>query len=94
MRRIVLLIPLIFCSSCLWQQPVRNTDIPGATEGPVPIRIGVSRSTTWFMLWETGDSNVETAKRNGGITEVSSVTKASNSYLGIIKRYTTTVRGK
>lgn len=94
MKRLSHLLPLLFCASCIWQQPVRNTDIPGATDGPIPTRVGVACSTTWFWLWNSGDSSVERAQQNGGISQVSSVTKASTSYLGFVKRYTTTVRGE
>lgn len=94
MKRVLLILPLLCCSSCLLQQPVRNTDIPDSTEGPIPIRIGVATSTTWLWLWNTGDSSVERARQNGGITQVSSVTQATTSYLGIFKRHTTTVRGE
>ncbi len=94
MKHLLCLTPLLLCVSCLWQQPVCNTDIPDANGAPNPTRVGVASSTTWLWLWETGDSSVDKAKQNGGVTQVSSVTKASDSYLGIIKRYTTTVRGE
>ena len=92
MKTVLLTLPLLLCTSCMLQ-PVRNTDIPDATGGPIPTRVGVSRSTTWFWMWHSGDASVETAQQNGGITTISSVTKATNNYLGIIKRHTTTVRG-
>jgi hypothetical protein len=93
MKKFLLLLPLLFCSACLFH-PVRNTDIPNATGGPIPTRVGVSTSTTWFWLWNTGDASIDTAQQNGGITNISSITQATNNYLGFIKRHTTTVRGE
>ncbi len=92
MKTVLLALPLLLCTSCMLQ-PVRNTDIPDATGGPIPTRVGVSTATTWFWAWHSGDASVETARQNGGITTISSVTKATNNYLGIIKCHTTTVRG-
>ena len=40
-----------------------------------------------------GDASIATAKKNGGITTVSSVDEKIESILGIITTYTTTVRG-
>ncbi|MBO5683697.1 MAG: hypothetical protein J6R92_02000 [Akkermansia sp.] len=94
MKHALLLLPIFLCTACLLQQPVRNTDIPDATGGPIPTRIGVSTATTWFWLWDSGDASVDTAQQNGGITNISSITKATNNYMGIIKRHTTTVRGE
>lgn len=93
MKPLALILPLFCCISCL-QHPVRNTDIPELMDGPIPVRIGVATSSTWFWLWDTGDSSVERAQQNGGITRISSVTKAATSYLGFLKRHTTTVRGQ
>ena len=94
MKKISLLIPLLLRAACQWQLPVRNTDTPGLDSGPLPTRIGVATATTWFWLWETGDASVNTAQENGGISSISSVTKATSNYLGIIKHHTTTVRGE
>ena len=92
MKKVLVILPLLLCACQL--QPVRNTDIPDATGGPIPTRVGVATATTWLWLWETGDASVETARQNGGITNTSSVTKATNNYFGIIKRHITTVRGE
>lgn len=93
MKRLLLVLPMLCSTSCLLQ-PVRNTDMPDSLAGPIPTRVGVATSTTWLWLWDTGDSSVERAQQNGGISQVSSVTRASTSYLGFVKRYTTTVRGE
>ena len=93
MKKLSLILPLLLCASCIWQQPVRNTDMPGVLDGPIPTRVGVSTSTTWFWLWESGDSSIEQAKEKGGIVTVSSITTSEQSFLGFIRRNTTTVRG-
>ena len=93
MKKHLLLLPLALCTACLWQQPVRNTDLPDSRNLPFPTRVGKATSTTWFWIWETGDSSIKQAQENGGITEVSSITNSTNNYFGIIKRHITTVRG-
>lgn len=94
MKQKLLLISLLLIPSCMLQQPVRNTDMPDAADSSIPTRVGAASATTWFWLWETGDASVARAQQNGGISRVSSVTKASDSFLGIIKTHTTTVRGE
>lgn len=93
MKKSVLVLLAAFCAGCLWQQPVRNTDIPDTTGYPFPTRIGTACSTTWFGLWSTGDASPEEARKKGGITTISSVTMSENSFLGIVRRKITTVRG-
>ena len=56
-------------------------------------RVGVATSTTYLGLIATGDASIATAKRNGGISSVSSVDEEIKSVLGIITTYKTTVRG-
>ncbi len=56
-------------------------------------RVGVATSTTYLGLIATGDASIATAKKNGGISSVSSVDEEIKSVLGIITTYKTTVRG-
>ena len=56
-------------------------------------KVGTATSTTYLALWAEGDSSIDTAKKNGGITTVSSVDTKIHSILGIITTHTTTVRG-
>ena len=56
-------------------------------------KVGTATSTNYLTLWAEGDSSIEAAKKNGGITTVSSVDTKIHSILGIITTYTTTVRG-
>ena len=57
-------------------------------------KVGTSTSTTYLALWAEGDASINAAKKNGGITTVSSVDTKIHSILGLITTYTTTVRGE
>lgn len=56
-------------------------------------RVGTATSQTILGIVATGDASIAAAKRNGGITTVSSVDEKIHSILGVITTYTTTVRG-
>ena len=56
-------------------------------------KVGTATSTTYLGLVAKGDASVEAAKRNGGISSVSSVDVKIDSILGLYTTYTTTVRG-
>ena len=56
-------------------------------------KVGKATSTTYLALWAEGDASIDAAKKNGGITTVSSVDVKVDSILGIITTFTTTVRG-
>lgn len=66
--------------------PVTATSASGS-------KVGTATSTTYLGLVAMGDASIATAKKNGGITTVSSVDEKIDSILGIITTYTTTVRG-
>ena len=67
--------------------PVTATSSAGSS------KVGTATSTTYLALWAEGDASIDAAKKNGGITTVSSVDTKVHSILGIITTYTTTVRG-
>ena len=56
-------------------------------------KVGKATSTTYLALWTEGDASIDAAKKNGGITTVSSVDVKVDSILGLYTTYTTTVRG-
>lgn len=56
-------------------------------------RTGTAESTSYLGLVALGDSSIEAAKKNGGITSVSSVDTHRKNILGIVTSYTTTVKG-
>lgn len=57
-------------------------------------RVGEACSASILGLVATGDASVETARRNGGITFITSVDNSFNNYLGIYSKYCTIVRGR
>ena len=58
-------------------------------------KVGTATSTNYLSLYATGDASIDAAKKNGGITTVSSVDeKVHSTYGGLITTYTTTVRGE
>ncbi len=71
------------------------------TEGSLPIaaadgagdKEGRACMESILGLVATGDSSVETAKQNGGITRVTSVDYEVENVLGVIGKYCTVVRG-
>lgn len=94
MKSLHLLIPLLLCTSCIVQHPVRNISILSDDGDPIPTLVGHASSTTWFWTWTTGDSSIEKAQQNGGITTVNSVTRTTNSFLGFVVHEQVTVRGE
>ncbi|HPC20784.1 MAG TPA: TRL-like family protein [Kiritimatiellia bacterium] len=65
-----------------------------ATSNPGPAKkVGTATANSYFSLIATGDASIDTAARNGGITQIHSVDWKANSILGIVGTYTTTVRG-
>ncbi len=71
------------------------TDIsaPLTATTAVGTKVGTATSTTYLGLVATGDASINAAKKNGGITTVSSVDEKVHSILGIVTTYTTTVHG-
>lgn len=89
------LLSLLLCSSCITQPAISNVaELGEGANTPIPTLVGKSSSIRWFWLCESGDDSVELARKNGGITHISSITRTTDSYLGLIVRRTTTVRGE
>jgi hypothetical protein len=57
-------------------------------------RVGEGCITTYLGLVSTGDASVETARRMGGITMITSVDIQTKSILGIWTKYCAIVRGR
>lgn len=93
MKSRLLLLPLLFLTSCIVREPVRNVAMADAGGAPLPTLVGRASSTTWLWTWTTGDSSIEKAKANGGITNVSSMTRTTNSFFGFVVHEALTVRG-
>ncbi|MBR2145019.1 MAG: TRL-like family protein [Akkermansia sp.] len=92
-KAISLLLPLLLCVSCIAYHPVQNVSVLSPEGEPIPTLVGRASATTWLWLWTTGDASVEKAQENGGIKEVSSISRTTNSFLGFIVREDTIVRG-
>jgi hypothetical protein len=56
-------------------------------------RVGEACAQSYFGLVATGDASVETARRNGGITQISSVDGKTESYI-VYAKYCVIVRGR
>jgi hypothetical protein len=74
-----------------------NTTAPVAvlaTESDEPVKTGQACSIGVLGLWASGDSSVEAAKRNGGITRLATVEeKFKQVFLGVRTEYCTVVTG-
>ncbi len=85
-------------SSCASVEPqgsiYTSVILPEAASSAKGNKIGMSKATSVFGLFATGDASIETAKRNGGITKVATVDKKSENILGLIGTYTTIVTGQ
>ena len=86
---------LVLCSCGVSRVGAIYTDIsaPISATTASGSKVGTATSTTYLGLWAEGDASIDTAKKNGGITTVSSVDAKVDSILGIVTTYTTTVRG-
>jgi hypothetical protein len=57
-------------------------------------RVGQSCANSILGLFATGDASIETARRNGAISMITSVDEHSTSVLGVYSTYCTIVRGR
>lgn len=67
--------------------PITATDVQGKKEG-------TSKCWSALSLFASGDCSIATAKKNGGITKVSSIDWEADNLLGLIGTYTTHVYGE
>ncbi len=84
------------CASSI-PQGVFYTDVKlpvSASDKAIGTKVGKSQCKSYFGVVTVGDASIETAKKNGGITKVSSVDWKAKSVLGIIGEYECTVRGE
>lgn len=56
-------------------------------------RTGVATATSYLGLVAVGDSSISAVKAQGGISTVSSVDVKRENILGVVSKYTTTVKG-
>ncbi|MBE6412535.1 MAG: TRL-like protein family [Opitutales bacterium] len=65
-----------------------------ASDNVVASKVGTSMCKSYLGLVSVGDASIETAKRNGGITKVTSVDWEVRNVLGFIGEYKCIVRGE
>ena len=76
-------------SSCALTMPVN------ATSNPVGNKVGSAKATGYLgILFFNADASIQTAAKNGGITEISTVDVKTTNILNIIFTYETIVTGK
>ncbi|MGK5083608.1 TRL-like family protein [Bdellovibrionota bacterium FG-1] len=78
--------------SGFWYADVRSG--VAATSNQAGNRVGEACASSILGLIATGDSSIEAARRNGGITMISSVDEKAKSILGLWAEYCTIVRGR
>jgi len=92
------LISAAILSSCATTEPKGGiytaVTLPEAASSARGNKTGTSEAKSYLGLVAVGDASIETAKRNGGITVVSSVDRKVENVLGIIGTYTTVVTGR
>ena len=64
-----------------------------ALNGPAATKTGKACATSILAMVAQGDASLETAKANGGITQVALVDHTSKNILGIWGEYCTIVKG-
>jgi len=64
-----------------------------AENGAAATKTGKACATSILTMFATGDASVETAKANGGITQVAVVDHSAKNILGIWGEFCTIVKG-
>ena len=91
---------LAFVTGCATVYPIGSwyTDVKlpvGATDNVgKATKVGTAESISILSLFAFGDSSIEAAKKNGGITKVYHVDWDARNILGIYGKYTVTVYGE
>jgi hypothetical protein len=65
-----------------------------ATSNPAGNRLGVACEQSILGLFATGDASIEAARRNGGITLITSVDETANSVALVYAKHCVVVRGR
>ncbi len=65
-----------------------------ATANPIGNRVGEACAVSYLGLVATGDASIEAARRNGGITMISTVDKSHKNILFFYAKNCTIVRGR
>lgn len=86
-------------AGCATSQPVgslyTNLKLPVAATGANgSSKVGTAESVSYLALVATGDSSIQTAAKNAGITVIHHVDWEVENILGIIGKYKVTVYGE
>lgn len=65
-----------------------------ATSNQTGNRVGEACASSILGLVAFGDATIESARRNGGITMISSVDEHMSNILGVYSKYCTIARGR
>ena len=97
--KISLLAGVALLQGCAMSVPMGNlmTEIQlpvAVTSNSTAMKVGVAECKSYLGMVATGDCSLETAKKQGGITEVSHVDWKAKNILGIIGEYELVVHGR
>jgi len=90
---------LVAVSGCATGRPygVLYTDAQtglSASSNQAGNRVGESCATSYLGLVALGDASIEAARRNGGITLITSIDENVHNYASVVSKYCTVVRGR
>lgn len=85
----IVLAATFMLSGCALTLPVT------ATSNPVGTKVGTAKATGFlYILFFDADASIQTAAKNGGITQISTVDIKQTNILGIVITYETIVTGE
>ncbi|MDD2941534.1 MAG: TRL-like family protein [bacterium] len=101
MKKSLLIAPILLLSACATPLPgvgpgaifTETTEAVSANNNIPSTRRGEACATNILGIVSTGDSTVDTAKRQGGITRVSSIDRSFYSILGVYAKACTIISG-
>ena len=86
---VIVMTVTLFMSGCALTLPVT------ATSNPVGAKVGTAKATGFLgVLFFDEDASIQTAAKNGGITQISTVDIKHTNVLGIVVTYETIVTGE
>ena len=102
MKRLVILGAVVLCAvmltGCSTSMPVgvlyTQVDLPVTATTSSGAKQGTAQCTSILSMVATGDCSIEAAKKNGGISEVSSIDWKAMNILGLYGEYKVRVTGK
>lgn len=102
MKKLIVLGAVVVCAAmmtgCATSYPVGSlytgVDLPVTATAGSGAKQGTAACQSFLSLVAIGDCSIETAKKNGGITKVSSVDWQVINILGIIGNYKVRVTGE